>query len=168
MKHASTRDTKFIQFADPDAVLITELARAMSSALARGSAVVCIATDAHRLLLETRLERSGADVRLARDSNQYVYLDAVDTLSRVTIDGSPDVKRFAEVIAGPIDRVALQFPQVWIFGDMVALMCAYGNRKGALRLERLWRSFNKARPVFRYCAYPPNFYRRLQHAETLP
>lgn len=161
MGHASTRDTKFIQFADPDAVLITELGRAMSSALERGSAVMCIATEAHRSLLEAQLDRSGADLRRARDANQYVYFDAIDTLSRVTIDGSPDVVRFAEVIGGPIDRIASKFPQVWIFGDMVALMCAYGNRKGAIRLERLWRSFNKARPVFRYCAYPPNVYRKL-------
>ncbi len=161
MTHASTRDTSvtFVQFADPDAVLIAEIGRAMSAALERGNAVVCIATNAHRRLLEAQLERAGADVHRARREQQYVYFNAIDSLSRVTIDGSPDVVRFAEVIGGPIDRVAARFPQVWIFGDMVALMCAYGNRTGAIRLERLWRSFNKARPIFRYCAYPPNVYR---------
>lgn len=150
---------KFVQFADPDAVLIAEIGHAMAVALARGDAVVCIATDAHRRLLESRLNRAGTDLRRARRAQQYVYLDAIESLVRVTVDGSPDVVRFAEVIGAPIDRVAARFPQVWIFGDMVALMCAYGNRAGAIRLERLWRSFNEARSVFRYCAYPPNVYR---------
>lgn len=158
MKRAPTQDTdaRFVQFADPDAVLITEIGRAMSVALDRGSAVMCIATDVHRCLLEDHLSRAGADLQAARRTRQYVYLDAIDTLSRITIDGLPDVIRFAEVIGASVDRMALQFSRVWIFGDMVALMCAYGNRTGALRLERLWRSFNEAHPVFRYCAYPPN------------
>jgi DcmR-like sensory protein len=161
MNRVSARegDARFVQFADPDAVLIAQLGRAMSATLVRGNAVVCIATDAHRRLLESRLRRGGTDLRRARRAQQYVYLDAIDSLARVTVDGSPDVVRFAEVIGAPIDRVAARFPQVWIFGDMVALMCAYGNRAGAIRLERLWRSLNEARPVFRYCAYPPNVYR---------
>ena len=161
MNRAYPRDTheKFIQFADPDAVLIAEIGRAMASALERGNAVVCIATDGHRRLLEEHVHRAGADLSNARRTEQYLSLDAVDTLSRITCDGSPDVIRFAEVIGAPIDRIALRFPQVWIFGDLVALMCAYGNRRGAIRLERLWRSFNEARSVFRYCAYPPNVYR---------
>ena len=156
---ARENDAKFVQFADPDAVLIAEIGRAMSAALAQGNAVVCIVTATHRRLLERRLNRAGTDLRRARRAQQYVYLDAVESLARVMVDGSPDVVRFAEVIGAPIDRVAARFPQVWIFGDMVALMCAYGNRTGAMRLERLWRSFSKARSVFRYCAYPPNVYR---------
>ncbi len=59
MKRAPTQDTdaRFVQFADPDAVLITEIGRAMSVALHRGSAVMCIATDVHRRLLEEHLIR---------------------------------------------------------------------------------------------------------------
>ena len=166
MKRASKweTDARFVQFADPDAVLLAEIGRAMSAALNRGNAVVCIATDAHRRLLEAHLDRACTDLNRAREEQQYVYLDAIETLSHVTIDGSPDVVRFAETIGGPIDRVAARFPQVWIFGDMVALMCAYGNRAGAMRLERLWRAFSEARPIFRYCAYPPNVYRHFPRA----
>ena len=161
MNRAYTQDSdaRFVQFADPDAVLIAEIGRAMSATLQRGNAVVCIATDVHRQLLEDHVHRAGTDLNHARRIEQYLALDAVETLSRITIDGSPDVVRFAEVIGAPVDRIAAQFPQVWIFGDLVALMCAYGNRAGAIRLERLWRSFNEARSVFRYCAYPPNVYR---------
>jgi hypothetical protein len=163
MKRVSAWETEatFVQFADPDAVLMAEIARAMSAVLNRGNAVVCIATDTHRRLLEAHPARAGADLNRARREQQYICLDAIETLSQVTVDGSPDVVRFAETIGGPIDRVAARFPQVWIFGDMVALMCAYGNRAGAIRLERLWRAFNGARPIFRYCAYPPNVYRHL-------
>jgi hypothetical protein len=126
MGRASTQgtDARFVQFADPDAVLIAEIGRAMSAALGRGNAVVCIATDLHRSLLEDHACRAGTDLNHARCTEQYLSLDVVETLSRITVKGSPDVVRFAEVIGAPVDRLAAQFPQVWIFGDLVALMCA--------------------------------------------
>jgi hypothetical protein len=145
-----------VQFSDTDAVLINEIGRAASVALDEGNAVVCIATRAHRLLLARHLADHGLDIVALRHEEQFVALDAAETLAKIIVDGKPDVIRFAEVVGACIDRAATRYPRVWIFGDMVALMCAHGDHMGAVRLEKLWRSFNKARPVFRYCAYPPN------------
>jgi hypothetical protein len=156
MERAQTRNTQFVQFSDTDELLINEIGRAASVALDEGSAVVCIATRAHRQLLARHLTDHGLDVVALRHSGQFVALDAAETLAKIIVDGQPDVVRFAEVVGARIDRAATRYPRVWIFGDMVALMCAHGDHVGALRLEKLWRSFNKARSVFRYCAYPPN------------
>lgn len=156
MERAQTRNTQIVQFSDTDAVLINEIGRAASVALDEGNAVVCIATRAHRHLLARHLAGHGLDIVALQHSEQFVALDAAETLAKIIVDGNPDVVRFAEVVGARIDRAATRYPRVWIFGDMVALMCAYGDHIGALRLEKLWRSFNKARSVFRYCAYPPN------------
>ena len=55
-----------LRFYGTDAVLITEIARAMCVALDQGSAVICIATDAHRQRLEDHLVSRGIDVAAAR------------------------------------------------------------------------------------------------------
>lgn len=166
MERAATskgRDTRIVQFSDTDAVLITELCRSMCVVLDEGSGVLCIATRTHRRFVEGQFTQRGIDLEAAKRREQYLYLDAAETVSKIIVDGRPDVVRFAEVIGAPVDRMANRYPCVWIFGDMVALLCAYGNHAAALRLEKLWRSFNAARAVFRYCAYPPNVFRRQEN-----
>ena len=51
-----------VQFYDTEAILIAQIGRAMCIALDEGSAVVCIATDAHRQLLERHMMDRGIDV----------------------------------------------------------------------------------------------------------
>jgi hypothetical protein len=152
-------DTRIVQFS-PDAILLTELARSMCVALDGERGVLCIAIHSNRRFIEGQFAQRGIDIEAARRSGQYLYLHAAETVSKIMIDGNPDVVRFAEVIGAPVDRMASRYPPVSIFGDMVSLMCAYGNPAGALKLEKLWRSFNRVRPVFRYCAYPPNVFRQ--------
>ncbi len=129
MTHASTRETgaTFVRFADPDWRCRSPRSAAQcpprSSAATRCS---CIATNAHRRLLEAQLDRAGADVHRARREQQYVYLNAIDSLSRVTID-----RPHPTWCASRSDRLADQLsrrdsPRVWIFGDMVALMALTG------------------------------------------
>ena len=143
-----------VQFYDDDPTLIAEVGRSMCIALDQGNAVVCLATDPHRRALEQHLTSRGIDVPAARMAGQMVSLDAAGTLAKITVDGLPDVVRFAEVIGAIVDRLAASYPRVWIFGELVALMCANGNQFGAVKLERLWSSFTESRSVVLYCAYP--------------
>jgi hypothetical protein len=143
-----------VQFYDDDDELITEVARAMYVALEQGHATMCLATAAHRQALERHLTARGIDLEAALRDGRLVYFDADATLARITVNGSPDVERFAEVIGSVVDSLAASFERVWIFGELVALMCDSGNPAGALELEKLWSSFVHSRPVFLHCAYP--------------
>lgn len=130
---------------------IAETGTAMCAALDQGNAVVSIAIGTHRRLLETQLAGRGIDIVETSGRGQYVSLDALETLSKVMIDGSLDVIRFAEVIGAPIDRAAEQYGCVLIFGDLVPPMHAAGKHAGAVELNNLWRSFITSRPIFRDC-----------------
>lgn len=146
-----------VQFYETEQALIAEVGRAMCVAIDQGNAVVCVATDAHRRLLEKHLLDRGIDVPAARMAKQIWCLDAAGTLAKIAINGTPDAVRFAEIVGAVVDQAAAQFPRVWIFGELVALMCANGNHSGAVELERLWTSFVDSRPaIFLHCAYPTN------------
>ncbi len=143
-----------VQFYDDDRELITEVARAMYVALEQGHAALCLATPEHQQAFEQHLTARGIDVAASRRDGKLVCFDAAATLAHITMDGSPDIVRFAEAVGSIVDRLAASFERVWIFGELVALMCDSGNPSGALKLEQLWTSFIQSRPVFLHCAYP--------------
>lgn len=41
-----------------------------------------------------------------------------------------------------------------VFGEMVALLWAQGNKQGALELEALWNDVLSERTFYLHCAYP--------------
>jgi hypothetical protein len=127
----------------------------MCIALDQGHAVVCIATESHRRLLERRVVDRGIDVFAAQAKGQIACLDAVRTLAKISRGDSIDVVRFAEVVGAVVDGLSSRYSRVWIFGELVALMCMKGHHEGAIELEKLWSSFTAARPsICLHCAYP--------------
>ena len=138
-----------------EGMLISAVGRAMCIALDQGAAVVCIATDAHRQRLERHLMVRGIDVDEARTTNQFICLDARETVWRLAENGVPDAEQFVAVIGDVVNQAAGRFPRVWIFGELIALMCADGHHAGAVELERIWTSFMASRPfAVLHCAYP--------------
>jgi len=148
----------YVQFYEDDSALVAQIGRAMCVALDQGHAAICIATQSHRQLLEKQLQERGIDLSVARAVEQYVHLDAAQTISRIIVDGKPDTVRFAEVVGSLVDRLCARHTRVWMFGEMVSLLCADGNQAGALALEKLWTSFIASQPVCLYCAYPTQLF----------
>ncbi|HEV7859906.1 MAG TPA: ATP-binding protein [Pyrinomonadaceae bacterium] len=144
----------FVQFYETDSFLLNSLSDFMSAGLRAGDACIVVATQAHRESLEERLQANGLDVVAARESGQYVSLDAGETLSKFMMKGLPNPARFSEVIGGLIARAAEGRQHVRIFGEMVALLWAEGNNSGALQLEELWNELHKTRSFLLFCAYP--------------
>jgi hypothetical protein len=137
-----------------DAIPVAEIGRKMCVALNQGDAVVSVVTGTHRRLLDVQLTTHGIDIAAALRNEQYVSVNALNALSNIIVDGAPDVIRFAEVIGALVDRAASRFPRVLIFGELAALIHADGMHAAAIELDRLWRSFTAARPVFLDCACP--------------
>ncbi len=144
----------FVQFCETDAFLINSLCEFIGTGLRAGETCIVVATQSHRESLEERLQEDGLEVATARMQGQYISLDAAATLSQFMVDGEPSPVRFAEVVGNIITRAANDRRRIRIFGEMVALLWADGNRAAAIHLEELWNDLASTYSFSLFCAYP--------------
>jgi len=146
----------FVQFCETDAFLINSVSDFIGTGLRAEEVCIVVATQLHRESLEERLLEDGLEVAAAYMQGQYVSLDAAATLSQFMIDGEPSPVRFAEVLGSIITRAAngRRHVRIRIFGEMVALLWADGNRAAAIRLEELWNDLASTYSFSLFCAYP--------------
>jgi signal transduction histidine kinase len=143
-----------VQFYEADPFLLDSVRDFVGTGLDLGHAAIVIATRAHRVGLEERLEADGLDLVAASARGQYIALDAAETLSKLMVDGMPEPSRFVEVIGDTVAGAAGQYSHVHAFGEMVALLAAAGNHAGAIRLEQLWNALQTTHAFSLLCAYP--------------
>ena len=110
----------FVRFYEDDDALIKEIGCFIGTGLARGDSGIVVATKAHLHSIEERLAASGCDLVAARRQEQYVSLDAVETLSKFMVNGWPDEQRFvSEVKSIRTDRGApLKGARLWGDGQL--------------------------------------------------
>jgi PAS domain S-box-containing protein len=144
----------FVQFCETDAFLINSVSEFIGTGLRAGDAGIVIATKPHRESLEERLKGDGLAIAAARARGQYVSIDAAATLSTFMVDGLPDPQRFAAVVESMITRATKGRSRVRIFGEMVALLWADGNRAAAISLEECWNDLARTHSFSLFCAYP--------------
>ena len=144
----------FVQFYENDVFLVNSLSEFVGTGLGAGDSCIVITTKAHREDLEERLKAIGLDLAAARTRGEYNALDAVETLSKIMVDGMPDADLFFEVVGSLIERTAQGRRHVRIFGEMVAHLWVEGNQPAAIRLEELWNDLrNTIHPFSLFCAY---------------
>jgi PAS domain S-box-containing protein len=144
----------FVQFYESDVFLLDSLSGFVAAGLATGDGCIVITTKGRRESLEERLKANGLDLATAHTRDEYISLDAVETLSKFMVDGLPEPERFAEVIGSVIAQAAQGRRHVRIFGDMVALLWTEENPVAAIRLEELWNDLrDKIHPFSLFCAY---------------
>lgn len=144
-----------VQFPETDASLLNAVSAFLEAGLSAGDACIVVATQPHRESLEQRLRANGHDIGTARMQDRYLSLDAAETLALFLVDGEPNPAQFASVIGPLIERAAKgQQRRVRIFGEMVALLWAEGNRSAAISLEGHWNELSKTSAFSLFCAYP--------------
>ena len=144
----------FVQFCETDAFLVSSVSEFIGAGLMAGDVVIVLATNPHRESLDERLKENGLVVAVARARGQYISMDAATTLTKIMVDGLPEAGRFARVIGSIIDRAARGGRHVRVFGELVALLWAEGNRAAAIRLEELWNDLARTYSFALFCAYP--------------
>src|SRR5688500_1644475 len=87
-----------VQIYEQDDVFLDALEGFVSGGIAAGDAVIIIATPEHRRALAQRVRARGVDLPAAERRDQYIALDAEQTLARFMIDGWPDDARFEELV----------------------------------------------------------------------
>jgi DNA-binding NarL/FixJ family response regulator len=141
-----------------DSVLLESFARFLATALEARNAAIVLASKSHRESLVQRLKAEGFGVDELTQRGTYISLDAADMLSSIMVDGVPDCVRFFEGLCGLIESAAKatkkKQPRVAICGECVGLLCAMGNTKAAVRLEKAGNDLVRKHNVDILCAYP--------------
>ena len=125
-------------------------------------AVIVLATPAHQLSFEERLEQAGVDIAAAQVSGRYLALDAAETMrqfmtpSAASAAGWPDPASFWLAIS-PLVRQAVKTGRpVHVFGEMVALLWDTGMVNAAIEVEAMWNEMGSQYSFSLLCAYPEN------------
>jgi PAS domain S-box-containing protein len=155
----TTLKQHLVQFYDSEDSLLSAMSAFIGGGLKAGDACVVLSTRQHHESLLERLERNELDVSIAQAREQYVWLDAAETLCRFMVDGMPDPGRFAEIVEGAIMQVGQGQRHVRIFGEMVATLWVQDNHAAALCLEELWNDVLKQfSDASLFCAYPAQIF----------
>jgi hypothetical protein len=159
-----------VQIYKAEEVFLDSLEGFVAGGLKAGDGVIVIATPAHLAVLEHRLLTRRFDVGAAAAADQYVALDARETLARFMVDGPlrdgkaswPDEARFSAVVNELLTRAGHgpdgRPRRVRAFGEMVALLWKEGLTSATIRLEYLWHDFCQKSGLCLFCAYPRAFF----------
>jgi signal transduction histidine kinase len=147
-----------VQFYEDEHFLLKSLSAFVAEGLRAGDGCLVVATKEHNEELSDLLKARRFDVSSALTSEQYIRLDAAETLEKIMVDGSPVSGIFLDLMGEKIGRASGGQGRVRIFGEMVALLWSEGNSHGALRLESLWNELQKSQSFTLFCAYPVNFF----------
>ena len=149
-----------VQIYEDDDVFLDSLEGFVAGGILAGDGVVVIATPAHLSSLEVRLAKRDIDVAAATAVDQYLALDAEETLSRFMINGWPDDDLFRNLVESILQRAKGGGRRVRAFGEMVAVLWAQGNNGATVRLEHLWHRLCREQSFSLFCAYPRSGFTR--------
>ena len=147
-----------VQFYSAEFVLVESFARFLGIALKDNNPAIVLATKSHRKSLVEKLKHDGLDIDSAIRQGRYISLDAVGMLSTIMVDGVPDCVRFFHGLQGLIasagTAVKKAHSRVSICGECVGILCALGNIKAAIELERAGNDLIRTHNVDILCGYP--------------
>lgn len=93
-----------VQIYQDEGVFIDALEGFIAGGLKRGESALVIATAPHLSTLEERLREQGISLSIARASDQYISLQAEETLTKFMVRGWPDEELFEQFITELLAR----------------------------------------------------------------
>jgi anti-sigma regulatory factor (Ser/Thr protein kinase) len=139
---------------DVDDDLVSEVAAFLERSLVQGGAAIAIATPTHRQAFNAALTARGLCPEALTASGQYRSLDAAATLANFMRGDRPDADAFASVVGTLLDELTRSGRPMRLFGEMVGLLWADGNRAAAIELEKLWNDLASRHSFELVCGYP--------------
>src|SRR5262245_14204366 len=121
--------------------------------LALGNCVLVVTSQRHWNAIDSSLREHGANVDAFRTSGLLVVRNSGEMLGRIVKHGRPDEALFKSALDSALDELAGRGDGLRIYGDMVDVLAAEGNLRGAIQLEELWNSLLSERAITRLCCY---------------
>jgi hypothetical protein len=152
-----------VQFYENEEFLADVVADFLGPGLSAGDHLMVIARAERHTLFARRLRERGLDPDGARARDQLLWLDARETLAKISSNGQPTRERFLTVVGPVFDRLRAQAPRARVraYGEMVDLLWNDGNSAAALALEDLWNELQSRHHFSLLCAYTMgNFFTR--------
>lgn len=143
-----------VQFYSGDGEFMDALEGFVVGGFESGESIVLIVTPEHLSSIEQRLRERGLDVDGAKARDEFIALDAEQTLARFMVDGWPDDTSFRELVTELLGRARNSGRPVRAFGEMVAVLWANGFCGATVRLEYLWQNLCRSEHFSLFCAYP--------------
>ena len=143
-----------LQIYEDDQTFINTLRGFVSDGLETGDSVIVIATTEHLKALNLVLKNQGFDLFSLTLQDQYIPLNAEETLSQFMINGWPDENLFCHLLTNLLLRTRKKDRQVRAFGEMVAVLWSQGLSGATVHLEHLWTRFCQTESFSLLCAYP--------------
>ena len=141
-----------LQLFDSSKSLAETVSAFLIGGLQRNENAIVVATPEHRELLGECLGRAGWSVRKLVAANRMVVCDAVQTLDKFMRQDTPSPIAFDEVVGTIVNRMSAG-KRVWIYGEMVDVLAARGNYRGAQLLEDLWNLLGHRECFTLFCGY---------------
>lgn len=139
-----------VQIYQDEGVFLDSLEGFVAGGILAGDGVVVIATPLHLAALNERLLARNIDIAAAIKNDQYLAMDAEESLSRFIVMGWPDEDFFRAFVVDVLKRAKGDNRRVRAFGEMVALLWARGNTGATVQLEHLCQELSFSL----FCAYP--------------
>ncbi|MGE5815365.1 MAG: MEDS domain-containing protein, partial [Acidobacteriota bacterium] len=144
-------------FSVDETSLLDDYARVAETALGAGNAFVFVAGAGRREKLQQRLRARGIELDRAIAEGRYRPLDLEPELSKMLVDGSPDVGKFQEtadnLVNAAMKTSRSDTPRVALCGECAPTLWRDGRAEAAIRLEHLWDELAKTSDVDIFCGY---------------
>ena len=155
-----------LQLFDSSKSLAETVSAFLIGGLQRNENAIVVATPEHRELLSECLDRAGWNVRKLVVANRLFVADAVQTLDKFMRQDTPSPIAFDEVVGTIVTRMSAG-KRVWIYGEMVDVLAARGNYRGAQLLEDLWNLLGHRECFTLFCGYASGHFGDPRTAEAL-
>jgi MEDS: MEthanogen/methylotroph, DcmR Sensory domain len=144
-----------VQLSSDPAFLADAVARFAAVGLRGGEGIVLVARRERWDAIQERLVDEGLDPRAAIERGQLHVWDATTLLDAFLVDGRPDAAAFEGTVARRLDELALRYPKIRAFGEMVDVLWQRGDRDAAIGLEAIWNETlrRRASHLSLLCAY---------------
>ena len=143
-----------VQIYESENIFMNTLEGFVGDGFIRKEAVIVIATPSHIVNLNNRLKNQGFDLDMLMAKDQYIPVDANESIEKFMVNGWPDEILFSDFVGSLLKRARLNNRKVRAFGEMVALLWAQGHNGATVRLETLWHQLQLKNKFCIYCAYP--------------
>jgi MEDS: MEthanogen/methylotroph, DcmR Sensory domain len=145
-------------FYEDDLALIDSLSQSVCSIICSGNSAIVIATASHHDGLAVQLRERCPNAYTAVIEGRLFLLDAEEILSKLIVNGRLDPDRCLSVMGNYITTLfaaaRTKKPQVFAFGELVALLWERGNHAAALQLELLCTKLIEIPSLQLVCGYP--------------